>query len=317
MVWGQSDSVLIFFLFLSAAGVLFGKSKLAWISLAVSLLIKQTAIIAVPVLAITCLKKFGLKATLRDSGLALVIAFALLSPLVWSGYHPSIAYAPIITKFVDAVIPAGGHGIPISWDTYNIWTLFTAIQGQHNLGRFNYPDFQRIPSLGITYLIGADILFGLVFIVLVILQLINKDRLQRYSVFLFLAVVFLAFVTLGTRTQSRYYTLGIAFLIMTYFSFGWVFLLALAMVTGISFITMYGSLVSFTFDQNLLPFILNPVQNPISSSIQQIYENDLFITIFSLLALITLVYLLISAIRDGKYSESRPQLTNREAKLSL
>jgi hypothetical protein len=201
------------------------------------------------------------------------------------------------------VTPAGEHGVPVSWDTYNIWTLFTPFQGQHGFGRLSYPDFQRTPFTPVTYATGADILFSLVLVTIIALLFFGRQK----PLFLFLTTILLAFVVLGTRTQGRYYTLAIPFLVISYLSIIPVsFWIIWGITTSISLVTMYGSLMSFNPDNGLLSFLLDPDRNQLAAAVQRGYGNDLFITIFSIMAVVTLIYCLLLSCRASTSIEHHP-----------
>ncbi|HXG36065.1 MAG TPA: glycosyltransferase 87 family protein, partial [Dehalococcoidia bacterium] len=147
-VWGETESVALFFLLASLLAGVSDRPTLAWSMLAGAFLTKQTILIAVLIIAVYYLLRFDWRRNLEGISSGVIISLLLSLPFVLSGYPPSVLIDPTLA----ALWVHGGTGAEkvfqvVSYDAFNLWTLVSGLNdGAEGLRRFQSPDY--IPSIG-------------------------------------------------------------------------------------------------------------------------------------------------------------------------
>ncbi len=309
-VWGESDALLTAALLVSVLGLVTNRPRLVWSFLVIALLIKQTALVAAPVIAVVALWRFGLRRTLVAASFGVIVGFVLISPLLFLGYHPATIYSTTAGKLLDVVSQATAFSTQISGDTFPIWSLFTGFDGLSGYDRIGASDATLIPGLGISYSTAGLLLIVLVAAISTITLWRNPQaRSSPQPVFLFLGLIFLAYVAFATRTSGRYLTLALPFLLLSLqhpLSFrGYpASLRALwipAVASLVSFVSMYGLFMVIATRGEWPSFLGlgNPSTNALSNAVYRVYTADVFITIFACLLLVATLASLAQVVSVG------------------
>jgi|GEM_PF-874661 len=279
-VWGETESVPLFFLLGSALAALKQRPTLAWSMLALAFLTKQTVLIPILMMAGYYLFRFHWRANLKGISVAVILASLASLFVTLNGYTPSIALDPTLA----ALKVHGGTGAEkvfqvVSYDAFNVWTLVTLLRdGAHGLSRFQFPD--HLPALGsLSYHdIGSGLLVLSIVGILVWLVVHRKEtKGLGHSLFLVMALAFLAELVLPTRPVSRYFIFPLVFIL-----FGlagrtrWLSVSAYAALSVTTLVGVYGSMASVfdSFPQQAP--LLAPENNPLSAGILYLFRSDTF-----------------------------------------
>ncbi len=216
-LWGQIDSIPIFFVMLSVYFLLYTKrNTVATILFTLALLIKPTALIFLPVYTIMFIKKFGIKKSIINLFIVNIIFCLFFLPFTLSPYE----------TYLNKILAA--QSLPfVTNGALNFWVLITGFKGIKDVTPF---------LLGIPYRYFGYLIVGLINI-FVILHLIKSKRItEDFFMALFIGA-FAAFLFL-TKMHERYSLLPLVFLLLfslknTKFN-GWFILLSI-----ISFINHY------------------------------------------------------------------------------
>lgn len=244
-IWGQYDGVINFFALLSFYLLSKRKLALSLLFLALSLYIKVTLLIFVPIwLLVAIFQRYKFRDWLI-SGITSLI-FIILLTIPFADKNPIIWLYELYTKkvFVQQL-----HVI-----TANAFNLWAGIAGIHER-----PD--SLPFLGLTYHLWGYILFGLSYILL--LFRLVKDQRPKAIVWTLAAAAFSSFVLLTNMHERYLYPLFPYFTILL--AWGFVKNWSYWTVTVISLLGMYNfwftpriePVVSFlSFNDRLMPRIL-------------------------------------------------------------
>ena len=206
-IWGETESVPLFFLLASLLAARRGAPTMAWALLGLGALTKQTVLVAIVVLAIYYLRSFDWRANLKGCSAAILILSIVSLPFVLDGYPPSIVLDPTVA----AIWVHGSGGAErvfqvISYDAFNLWTLFTPLEGVSGLSRLQYPDYVHLPGDFVTYRAAGTALFGACLLGTVAWLLVSRRVIHdQRSIFLAVAFVLLAQLVLPTESVSRYF----------------------------------------------------------------------------------------------------------------
>src|SRR5207302_3768932 len=125
--------------------------------LIVGVLIKQTALLVVPVVVIYSLKRFGPRRTLISGSFGVLMAFFVVAPLILLGYHPATIYQSIVSQVLNFATPTP---VNASADTFSVWTLVDGLKGLHGFSRIWGPFPPQV--FGISYSTLGSLLFFVV-----------------------------------------------------------------------------------------------------------------------------------------------------------
>jgi len=199
-VWGQYDSVNNFFAILAAYLLLEKKPTFALASLIVSLYVKVSLLIYLPVITLVLLKQnYGLKKYFRSFLMIAIFLYILFLP--FSDKNP---YLYMVELYKNRVL-----GNQLQLITANAFNLWAAIAGIHQLPH----DLLFGP---LTFKIWGQLLFSLSYIPVIILLLRNKIGLK--SIFWSLSIVSISSFMLLTNMHERYlYPFFTTFIIVIFF----------------------------------------------------------------------------------------------------
>ena len=206
-LWGQVESVNLFFIFASLYLLVYSRQAVASLILfALSLLVKPTGLIFLPVYLVYFFKKFGSKKLLLSVVAANVAFFLVYLPFYKTGNIFLFPYMSYWQKVVDALALSY-----VSNSAFNFWSILPALNGVRDQSLFlNF----------ISYRVLGLVIVG-VFYVLIIKRFLAPLRgarndtgpEKRFYHSLFLTAY--AFIMFSTRMHERYfvYLLPLLFLI--------------------------------------------------------------------------------------------------------
>lgn len=189
-VWGQIDSFLTFFLLLSVLFLTKHKLALSSIIIAIACLIKPQALALAPLFLIFIIKNFSIK------NLALLTLPGLLTLLLLS--FPFFSGNPLVDLF-NLVFQMSRDYPRTSLYAYNFWGIVGMWIDDQNT------------YLGITYQAWGILMFALLFIIV----LISSLKQKQLNYYLVSSALLLMFYFLPTRVHDRYLYPAIPFLLIT------------------------------------------------------------------------------------------------------
>ena len=315
-VWGETESVALFFLLGSLVAAQRGSARWAWMLLALSFLGKQTVVLPAFLTAIYYLRLFPLRRSLEGISIAVPAVVLVTLPYIFAGYPPSIAVDPILGAF--GVF--GGSEMErvfqvVSFDAYNVWPLVTLFRhGQHGLARLQFPDSTLSVGSLSYHQIGVFAFLGIIAALAVWLLATQRVRREAGLIFLVLSFATLAELVLPTRSISRYLLFPLVFTLISLgrASARKTMMFVVAALTLTSLIGMYGSVASGLQANPALGPHLAPQNSIVSRYALRLFQSDTVITIGSALnvvALVAVAYVLWPLRREPKaVSEWRPEL---------
>lgn len=224
-LWGQIDSIPIFFVLFSIYFLLYTKrSIVSTILFILALLVKPTALVFLPVYIILFIKKFGIKKSILNFLITNIIFCLFFLPFMKG---KNIFLYPYVT-YLNKILAA--QSLPyVTNGAFNFWVLVTGFKGIKDV----VPFLLNIPYRFFGYIIVGSIN------IFVILRLIKSKKItEDFFMALFISS-FAAFLFL-TKMHERYSLLPLVFLLIfslkkTKFT-GWFIFLSI-----ISFINHYHS----------------------------------------------------------------------------
>ena len=279
-VWGETESVALFFLLASLLASQRGSARWAWVLLALAFLGKQTIIVPAFLTAVYYLRVFPIRRTLEGLAIAAPITLATVLPFIALGYSPSIAIDPILGAFN---VFGGSDSEPVfnvvSYDSYNVWPLVTALRhGQHGAGRLQFPD--ATIAFGSFSYQQIGVAAFLLSIALLAVWLLTSKRVKSDpgAIFVVLSLAMMAELIFPTRSIARYLVFPIVLAIIAAGnaprSKGLYFVIAI--VTCTSFIGMFGS-VAASVESN--PLLAPRLAGTVSDGALAVFHTDWVITI--------------------------------------
>ena len=181
-VWGQVDSLLVFFLLLCVYYLGRGRPVAGALAFTVGFLTKPQAVAALPFLAFWFVKHYPLRIVARAVALSLAAGFLLILP-----FFPDNPWA-LLDRLVDAA-NVENYRVTSFW-AYNFWAVASDLFKPDNL-----------EFLGLTYRLWSFLLFALA-IVLVIFAFRRSEGTAMLALGSALSV--LAFYLFLTRMHERY-----------------------------------------------------------------------------------------------------------------
>ncbi len=239
-LWGQIDVLPVFFVLLALYSVLYRKNYfLPAFWLLVSLLIKPTMIIVLPLFIFLYVKKYGIKKSL--------ISLSVCNALFWISFIPfyrtgNVLLFPYQTYF-DGVLMA--QSLPyVTNGAYNFWKLFPWLDGVKDTALF----------LGLTYRIWGYIIAGALHVVIIRRVLKLKNTNAMWTGFFLSGMATVLFLT---KMPERYTLLPLVFLLIASFKnprlLKWFVILSI-----ISFLNHYHSWAVLKID-----FLFNFLDKPV------------------------------------------------------
>ena len=294
-VWGETEAIVTSAILVSTFGFVREKPRLGWAALAVAALLKQTALFALPVLAVYSAKKYGWRRSLTEGCFGLVTGFAVSAPAIFAGYGPSTIYRSVISQVVNFANPTP---VNASADSFSVWTLLNGLHGLHGFDRIWAPYPLVLGGLNLGFSTVGTVAFGLVLITVLMVISSAGSRLDEVM-FLAVAALMCWYVTLSTLASARYLLLAVPFLILTVAATDrrrW--LLFVGVLSAIALLSMYGILmvIAVRGDWPVFYGLGNPSTNGLSRDVYQLYTSDWGITAGATLLVFTGAALLATLI---------------------
>jgi hypothetical protein len=322
-VWGQSNGLLLAILLLAVFALVTERPNLMWSAIVVAVLVKQTALLVVPLVALFALRRYGLRRSLMSAAFGAVVGFVFIAPSILAGYSPATALLPTIGKVADFGTPLVTYDTTVSADTFPIWVVPTGLRDLHGMDRLWTSDRATIAGLGISYATAGVILFLAVFLVAAwFTWKASRSQTRSYQhLFLAIALVVVAYVSLNTRTSGHYLILAVPFLLLGLpraapLRAFW----KLAAVSTIALLSEYGIFMFIAAKGEWPNFYVlgSPTTNAFSGLVYRIYTSDIFITLFAGLMLFVVYRLLVEvATQPGRkltmLAHASPEPVSREA----
>jgi len=264
----------------------------------VAVLVKQTALLVVPLVALFALRRYGVRQSLTSAAFGAAVGFAFIAPSILAGYSPATAYRPVIGKVADFGTPLTAYNTTVSLDTFPIWVVLTAFQTLHGIDRLWTSDHTAIAGLGVTYATAGLILFLAVFAIAAraTWRAAHSQTRSYRHLFLAIALVVVAYVSLNTRTSGHYLILALPFLLLSLprsapLAAFW----KLAVVSLIAFVSEYGIFMFIAAKGEWPNFYVlgSPSTNAFSGLLYRVYTSDFFITLFAGMMLLVVYRLLV------------------------
>jgi len=216
-LWGQIDSIPIFFVMLSAYYLLYTKRDIvSSILFTLALLVKPTALIFLPVYIILFIQKFGIKKSIINLFITNIIFCLFFLPFTFSPYK----------TYLNKILAA--QSLPyVTNGALNFWVLIAGFRGIKDVTPF---------LLNIPYRYFGYFIVGLINIFIILCLIKSKKITEDFFMALFIAS-FAAFLFL-TKMHERYSLLPLVFLLVYSFKktkfTGWFIILSI-----VSFINHY------------------------------------------------------------------------------
>jgi len=291
-VWGETEAILTAALLVSTIGFVKGKPRLGWSALIIAVLVKQTALFALPLLAIYSWKKYGLRRTFIDGCWGIITGFVVTAPLILVGYSPSTIYRSVAGQVLNFANPTASYA---SSDTFSFWTLANGLRGLQGFWRIWAPFPLMFNYVNLPFSAAGSALF--IVLTIAVLVALIRGRTGKgldESLFVSIAAVMCWYVAFSTLASARYLLLALPFLILALGISGVrARLLAIVALSTISFLSMYGVLMVIAVRGEWPVYfgLGNPSTNPLSDAVYQLYTSDWTITIGALALLLVAVTL--------------------------
>lgn len=197
-LWGQIDSIPIFFVLLSIYFLLYTKRNVISANMFIlALLVKPTALIFLPVFIIVFINKFGIKKSIFTLFIANIIFYLFFLPFM-RGKNILYPYETYIGKILAA------QSLPyVTNGAFNFWVLITGFKGIKDIVPF---------ILGIPYRLFGYMIVGAINIFVILSLIKSKKITEDFFMVLFIAS-FAAFLFL-TKMHERYSLLPLVFLLL-------------------------------------------------------------------------------------------------------
>jgi len=297
-IWGQIETIGIFFILLSLYLAEAQWITAAWIALAIAAFTKPQVMFLTPLLAVIFLRRFPLGANLSGMAWATVISFLFLSPLALA-ISPSLPL-DVVEKLVGiwggAIDPSQSA---VSGDSYSVWPLVTRFAaGQSQLARFFYPITADLVD-HISYNTISNLLWaGVAALVVLCIAIFRKvdGTLERYMPFLALALF--GFLMLKTGMSSRYFVYSLPLLILSRKSMpALTFYVMVAIASITIFIGIFGGFVFFSTPTPEAAPLFHQGGNDFAAFGMSLWSSDWFITLAVVGNICVFMFLVMASIR--------------------
>lgn len=197
-LWGQIDSIPIFFVMLSAYYLLYTKRHtISAIFFTIAMLIKPTPMIFLPVYTIIFIRKFGIKRSIID--------LFIVGVIFWISFLSFMKDKNIFYPYevyLDKILAAQSLSY-VTNGALNFWVLITGFKGIKDISQFIF---------GITYKHFGYMIVGLINTSAILGLVRNKKITLDFFMALFITA-FAAFIFL-TKMHERYSLLPLVFLLL-------------------------------------------------------------------------------------------------------
>ncbi len=194
-LWGQIESLPIFFILLSIWMAYQKKYKLANVSFVAAVLSKQTSLIFSPLFLILSYKKFGIKKTVKGLFIQMAIFYIAYLP-----FAPTLSPLWPFQVYINR-IQTGSGSVWITDHAFNVWIWFSHLQ--------KIPDTTKVIGQISANIVGI----GLFFIaVLAPLFAYTKRKLSFNQLILLCSLMPMAAFSFLTKMHERYSAPAIPFI---------------------------------------------------------------------------------------------------------
>jgi len=280
-VWGQTQTISLFFLLLAVWFALKDMPTSAWIILAVASLTRPQAIFPAVLLALYLLKKFSIRRNLEGFSWGVICAFLVCAPFLLriSPTFPVDYIAGTISNQNPSSPDVASFNF-VSYDGINLWPLLThTLDGQTGKGSLYYPVSSPVVG-GITFSFLATAAFLAVFFVITIGLALLRVRGRPPGIALpFVAAGTLSFLMLLTGVSATHFILGLAFVILIRSSVSTpTYLIMIGLLSITMFVSMFGSLGFALSQVGYLAPALNPATSSVTRLFMSIFDSNYFVT---------------------------------------
>lgn len=196
-LWGQVDSIPVFFVLASFYSLLYKKGViLSSVLFSLALLSKQTAIIFAPIFLLAIIRYFGLR-QLHISIISILLTFFV-------AFLPFIGFTKVVSTLdiYNTQILTNSVSDYVTYHAFNFWTLFVGLEKVHDFNIFLF---------SFSYRLWGFALFGF-FLLIVLIQALKKkgpdNVLLTAGIISFAAFLFL------TRLHERHLEPALPFLLL-------------------------------------------------------------------------------------------------------
>jgi hypothetical protein len=298
-IWGQTHVISLFFPLLAIWLAQKNNTNWAWIVLALTALTRTQMWLLALLLAVWFLRKFTLRQNLMGACWAVVSTFLLLIPV-------SLSIGPnfLVNWFLDVnashifTSAERAHDVLVTNGMLNIWPLLDSLASgaSGRVARLWSPSTENLIG-GLSFANASLILFGVVSILAVVLMIKSQPKSVARGGYLFpFALIFTGLVILFMEIPSNYIILPLPFLLLLRKELNNIkYFTILAIWTIVGLIIAWGDFGYGVYNSvlvsNMLP-ALSPVNNQLTLFFMNVYSNDWFITIGSLLNVSVFILLL-------------------------
>lgn len=198
-LWGQIDSIPIFFVLFSVYLLLYSKrGVISTVLFTLALLIKPTALVFLPVYAVLFIKTFGIKKSIINlfvANLVFCLAFLPFTKDKNIFLYPYEVYSKGILAAQSLPYVTNG--------AFNFWVFITGLKGIKDTSPF---------FMGISYRMFGYIIVG--FINLFVIFRISRGEDKKEIIFTALSINTLAVFLFLTKMHERYSLLPLSFLLL-------------------------------------------------------------------------------------------------------
>jgi len=198
-LWGQIDSIPIFFVLSSVYFLLYTRRNIiSTILFILALLVKPTALVFLPVYIILFIKKFGIKKSILNLFIANIIFCLFFFPFIKG---KNIFLYPYVIYF-DKILAA--QSLPfVTNGAFNLWVLVTGMKGIKDIAPF---------ILGVPYRFFGYMIVGFINVFIILRLIRGKKTTEDFFMALFINA-FAVFLFL-TKMHERYSLLPLVFLLL-------------------------------------------------------------------------------------------------------
>jgi len=308
-VWGQTQSLSLFFILASIWFGAVNRPSGAWVALALGALTRQQLIIPAFLLGTYFAKRFNVRQNVEGMSWGVLISFILTAPLALM-LAPSLPVDLFRAAFdVHVVGEDSARSTLVSWSALSVWPLVTQwAAGQADLGRIFYSS--KEPLIGnVTYWHVGNVLFLAVLLmsILAIMLIKRTDRSSKHIPILALGT--LGLFLLKTGFAAFHLIPALALVIIGGSIFGRAaHYLAVTGLTLTTFVAMYGVAGVWMTTHPWWNVGLFSPEHPVTQVFIRLLTSDWFITMASLSNLAVLGWLAVVVVR---FSVGRPSTLTR------
>ena len=198
-LWGQIDSIPLFFVMVSIYFLLFSrKNILSGVFFILGLLVKPTVLVFLPVYGLIFLKKFGFYKTTRAILVSILVFWLLFLPFL-----KKISLSESLLIYWRDIV--SGQRMPnVTNHAFNFWMLFTSLK-KTTLDTASFIS-------GLSYRFWGNVLTG-IFLIIILFRLLRRKisiEITLYGLF-FSSLTMVLFMT---KMHERFFLLHLPFLLL-------------------------------------------------------------------------------------------------------